>query len=77
MATQQELEEEDRRVRQLRLAVDLALSVIGQTSMSLAQAEEMVSAARGMALSLFPGKDRKSTRLNSSHYALSRMPSSA
>ena len=57
MATQQELEEEDRRVRQLRIAVDLALSVIGQTRMSLAQAEEMVSATRGMALSLFPGKE--------------------
>ena len=26
---------------------------------------------------LLPGRDRKSTRLNSSHYALSRMPSSA
>ena len=57
MATQQELEEEDRRLRQLRLVVDLALSVIGQTDMTLTQAEEMVSATRGMALRLFPGKE--------------------
>ena len=57
MPTQQELEEEDRRVRQLRIAVDLALSLIGQTDMSLTQAEEMISATRGMALRLFPGKE--------------------
>jgi hypothetical protein len=57
MATQQELEEEDRRVRQLRIAVDLALSLIGQTALSLTQAEEMISATRGMALRLFPGKE--------------------
>lgn len=57
MPTPEELEEEDRRVRQLRIAVSLSLSVIGQTDMSLAQAEEMVTATRGMALRLFPGKD--------------------
>lgn len=57
MPTQNELEEEDRRVRQLRIAVNLALSLIGQTDMSLTQAEEMISATRGMALRLFPGKE--------------------
>ncbi len=57
MSTPEELEEEDRRVRQLRIAVSLSLSVIGQTDMSLAQAEEMVTATRGMALRLFPGKE--------------------
>ncbi|HSB71474.1 MAG TPA: hypothetical protein VLT62_19270 [Candidatus Methylomirabilis sp.] len=57
MPTQQELEEEDLRVRQLRIAVDLALGLIGQTDMSLTQAEEMISATRGMALRLFPGKE--------------------
>lgn len=57
MPTQEELEEEDRRVRHLRIAVNLALSVIGQTDMSLAQAREMVAATRGMALHLFPGKE--------------------
>ncbi len=57
MPTREDLEEEDRRVRQLRIAVNLALSVIGQTDMSLAQAQEMVAAARGMAMRLFPGKE--------------------
>jgi hypothetical protein len=57
MPTREELEEEDRRVRQLRIAVSLALSVIGQSELTLAQAKEMVAATRGMALRLFPGKE--------------------
>jgi len=57
MPTREELEDEDRRVRQLRIAVSLALSVIGQTEMSVAQAQELVSATRAMALRLFPGKE--------------------
>ena len=57
MPTREELEEEDRRVRQLRVAVSLALSVIGQSDLTLAQAKEMVAATRGMALRLFPGKE--------------------
>ena len=57
MPTREELEEEDRHVRQLRLVVNLALSVIGQTDISLAQAQEMVAATRGLALRLFPGKE--------------------
>ena len=57
MPTREELEEEDRRVRQLRIAVSLALSAIGQTEMTLDQAQEMVAATRSMALRLFPGKE--------------------
>lgn len=57
MPTREELEEEDRRVRQLRIVVNLALSVIGQTDMTLAQAQELVAAARTTALRLFPGKE--------------------
>ncbi|MGE5850339.1 MAG: hypothetical protein ACM362_09455 [Candidatus Methylomirabilota bacterium] len=57
MPTREELEEEDRRLRQLRIAVSLAINVIGQTEMSLAQAQEMVLATRSMALRLFPGKE--------------------
>ncbi len=57
MPTREELDEEDRRVRQLRIAVNLALNVIGQTAMTLAQAQEMVAATRSMALRLFPGKE--------------------
>jgi hypothetical protein len=57
MATREELGEEDRRVRQLRTAVHLSLSVIAQTDMPLADAEAMVAAARHTAVRLFPGKE--------------------
>jgi hypothetical protein len=57
VVTREDLEEEDRRVRQLRTVVHLALSVIAQTEMDLADAEDMVSAVRGAALRLFPGKE--------------------
>ena len=57
MTTPEDLEEEDRRVRQLRTVVHLALSVIAQTDMGLDDAEHMVAAVRGVALRLFPGKE--------------------
>ena len=57
MPTREELDEEDRHVRQLRLVVNLVLGVISQTDISLAQAQEMVAATRSMALQLFPGKE--------------------
>jgi len=57
MPTPEELEDEDRRVRQLRIAVSLALNVIAQTNVSLAQAREIESATRAMALRMFPGKE--------------------
>jgi hypothetical protein len=57
MPTREELDEEDRRVRQLRTVVHLALSVIAQGEMSLGEAETMVAGVRGMALRLFPGKE--------------------
>ncbi|OGB93161.1 MAG: hypothetical protein A2Z31_08340 [candidate division NC10 bacterium RBG_16_65_8] len=57
MATREELEEEDRRVRQLRTVVHLAFSAIAQTDIGLTEAEKLVSAVRGAALRLFPGKE--------------------
>jgi hypothetical protein len=57
MPSREELEEEERRLRQLRITVNLAFCTIGQTDMTLAQAQQMVVATRGMALRLFPGKD--------------------
>jgi hypothetical protein len=57
MATLDALEEEDRRVRQLRTVVQLALSAIAQTDIGLAEAERLVAAVRGTALRLFPGKE--------------------
>jgi hypothetical protein len=57
MPTREELDEEDRRLRQLRTVVHLALSVIAQSNISLTEAETMVAAVRGVALRLFPGKE--------------------
>jgi hypothetical protein len=57
MATREELEEEDRRVRHLRTLVHLALSVVAQTDLGLSEAETMVASVRGAALRLFPGKE--------------------
>jgi hypothetical protein len=57
MPTREELDEEDRRLRQLRTVVHLALSVIAQSEMSLVEAETLVTAVRGAALRLFPGKE--------------------
>jgi hypothetical protein len=57
MATPEELDDEDRRVRQLRTAVQLTFSVIAQTDVPLADAEAMVAAVRHTAGRLFPGKE--------------------
>lgn len=56
MPSPEELAEEDRRVRQLRLVVALALNTIGQTDMSPEEARDMVAAVRQTALRLFPDK---------------------
>ena len=49
--------EENRRARQLRLIVDLASSVIVQGGLQRGEAEELVAATRRRALELFPGKE--------------------
>jgi len=57
MATAEELKDEERRVRQLRLAVGLTMSTISQTNVSFEEASQMVTATRRFALRLFPGKE--------------------
>ncbi len=57
MATAEELEEEETRLRRLRLAVDLTVSTIRQTNVSFDEASRMVSATRRLALHLFPGQE--------------------
>ncbi len=57
MPTPEEFAEEERRVRQLRLVVALALNAIGQTEeITLDEARDMVVAVRQTALRLFPDK---------------------
>ena len=44
MATAEELREEERKLRQLRLVVGLTMSTISQTNLSLGEASQMVTA---------------------------------
>ena len=48
--------EERRRLRMLRMVVDLTTNVLAQGRMTRAEAEELVAAARRRALELFPDK---------------------
>ncbi len=52
----EEVEEESRRIRRLRIAVHLALSCIAQGSVSLEEARALEKCTRMAALKLFPGK---------------------
>jgi hypothetical protein len=58
MAGADALREEDRRVRQLQVAVGLALSVIAQGHVAADEAWDMMWATRRAALGLFPGKEQ-------------------
>ena len=51
-----EIDEESRRVRRLRIVVNLSLSVIAQGDLPYAEAQEIAAAARRLAEELFPGK---------------------
>jgi len=57
MAFEDELREENRKLRHLRFVVGLTMSVISQTNLSLDEAFELVEAVRGLAFKLFPGKE--------------------
>ena len=57
MATAEELKDEERRLKQLRLVVGLTMSAISQTNVSFEEASQMVTATRRFALRLFPGKE--------------------
>jgi hypothetical protein len=49
--------EENRRLRQLRMVVDLTCNVLMQGRLPAAEAQELVAAARARALELFPDKE--------------------
>ena len=54
--TVQEIEEESRRIRRLRIAVHFALSCIAQGGISMEEARALEDATRVAAVHLFPGK---------------------
>jgi hypothetical protein len=55
--SKEEIDEESRRVRRLRIVVNLALDIIAQGEMSIEEAHNLVAATRRVALQLFPGKE--------------------
>ena len=54
--SKEEIEEENRRLRRLRIAVNLALNIIAQGQMPIEEATQLVAATRRVALQLFPDK---------------------
>ena len=55
--TREQIDEESRQIRRLRIAVTLAMQLIASGDVPLSEAEEIAAATRQMALRLFPGKD--------------------
>jgi len=49
--------EEDRKIRHLKMMVDLGLAILRQERLSRKEAEEIVESIRRSALRMFPGKD--------------------
>ena len=56
--TQEEIDEESRRIRRLRILVRLTLETIAAGGLSPEEAAGMVAATRQAALEMFPGKER-------------------
>jgi hypothetical protein len=56
LPTQQEIDEESRRIRRLRIAVEMALSVIAAGELSYQDAQDLASGLRRVAEQLFPDK---------------------
>ncbi len=57
MATAEEIQEEKRRLRQLRLIVDFTAQLLYQADISVPEMLELVEATKRTVLHLFPGKE--------------------
>lgn len=55
--TDEEIEEERRRIRYLRILVDLTQSILYQGNLSYQEAMQLVANTKKTALKLFPGKE--------------------
>ena len=56
--TQSDIDDESRRIRRLRLLVQLTVETIADGSLSAEEAAGMIAATRRVALEMFPGKER-------------------
>lgn len=57
MASQDEIREENRKVRRLQIVVGLVMNVIRQSDLPVEEALELVANTRQFALRLFPDKE--------------------
>ena len=56
--TQEQIDEESRRIRRLRILVRLTMEEIASGGLSAEEAAGMIAATRRAALEMFPGKER-------------------
>ncbi len=54
---QPEIQEENRRIRQLRIMTDLLIQLLMTGSVSMSEADSMICGVKEFAMRLFPGKD--------------------
>ncbi|MEW6410655.1 MAG: hypothetical protein AB1488_11220 [Nitrospirota bacterium] len=57
MGREEDIREENRKIRELRFVVDLTMSVIMQTNVTMLEASQLVEGVKGVASRLFPGKE--------------------
>lgn len=57
LPTQEQIDEESRRIRRLRILVHLTLQEIAAGDLSAEEAAGMIAATRRVALEMFPGKE--------------------
>ena len=57
MASQDEILEENRKVRRLQIVVNLVLNLVAQSDIPIEEASELVAHTRQFALRLFPDKE--------------------
>lgn len=56
--TKEQVDDESRRIRRLRILVQLTIESIAEGDLAAEEAAEMIAATRRFALKLFPGKER-------------------
>jgi hypothetical protein len=56
--TQEQIDDESRRIRRLRILVQLTVATIADGGLSPEEAAGMIAATRRVALEMFPGKER-------------------
>ena len=57
MASQEEILEENRKVRRLQIVVNLMLNLVAQSDLPVEEAAQLVAQTRQFALKLFPDKE--------------------